>query len=400
LTDHAGYYKFQERLFGEIYKAQEYQAEVSRNMKRLAKGSSVPNPPVETWEVEQVVIDRVVRQLRAVGDALAWHVFNFDRRAIIALANNDQSGPMVGKVGLEYEKTKLAEIWTREGVFALMHDLTNCIRIGDVTKFGKDQTTVIEVKKNLKTGSSAQMARLRAVFASLMHGAPMPAGEETTALEKVLTQFKSHLGKSLGGAIAAADVAGSASIVIGSQWVVNCASVSGLLTEGVSLLPEEVAKPKAAAFVRANMSHSMHHLQVPRSVDQAGRAAWIAPFTVFPFSPEICARLTCDYLTYDAVIAYERLESAFQAEGFRVQCCLPPTHTLPPGAPEDTVMLARRKDRGIFLRQPTVIHILIELVDPRRFAVGVAELLAKVAVASGEGPSGIFTFSNERAVWR
>ncbi len=41
------------------------------------------------WEPEVDVCERVERQLRSVADALAWRVFAYDRRVIVALSRND-----------------------------------------------------------------------------------------------------------------------------------------------------------------------------------------------------------------------------------------------------------------------------------------------------------------------
>jgi hypothetical protein len=52
-----------------------------------------PRQP-ETWRLERDVCERVARQLRCVGDALAWRVFGFQRRYILALCRNDPPGVM------------------------------------------------------------------------------------------------------------------------------------------------------------------------------------------------------------------------------------------------------------------------------------------------------------------
>jgi hypothetical protein len=43
------------------------------------------------------VCERVDRQLRSIGDALAWQVFSYDRRVIIAFSRNQVPGPMAGR---------------------------------------------------------------------------------------------------------------------------------------------------------------------------------------------------------------------------------------------------------------------------------------------------------------
>ena len=104
---------------------------------------------METWQLEREVCERVARQYRCVGDALAWRVFDFQRKQIIALCQNAPPGVMAGKKGLAAE-LDLVEQARAAGQFAILHDLTNCLRIGDVTVFGNDGSfETIEVKTDL-----------------------------------------------------------------------------------------------------------------------------------------------------------------------------------------------------------------------------------------------------------
>jgi hypothetical protein len=115
-----------------------------------------PNQP-ETWEIERDVNERLGPQHRCVGDALAWRVFGFQRKEIVALSQNAPPGPIAGKSGLQAELHAVAEA-RAEGKFALLHDLTNCLRIGDITVFSADGTTwnTIEVKSNPNRTASKQ----------------------------------------------------------------------------------------------------------------------------------------------------------------------------------------------------------------------------------------------------
>lgn len=75
---------------------------------------------------------RVARQFRCVGDALAWRVFGFERRNIIALCQNAPSGVWAGKAGAPAELDAVEQAYRQDGQFAILHDMTNCLRIGDV----------------------------------------------------------------------------------------------------------------------------------------------------------------------------------------------------------------------------------------------------------------------------
>lgn len=114
-------YNFQTALFRSSYRAQWAVADISRALKRLAdkkdpgwQGQHDPDvlefiEPLWTpacprdsrdprdWELEAVAAARIVRQLRDVGDGLAWRVHRYDRAVITALSNHPTSGLIVGK---------------------------------------------------------------------------------------------------------------------------------------------------------------------------------------------------------------------------------------------------------------------------------------------------------------
>src|SRR6266496_889832 len=69
------YYDFQYYLFQHVKEAQELQAAASRHLKRQRAHRPVPAAPSGDWELELLAMNRIVLQLRSVGDALAWHAF-------------------------------------------------------------------------------------------------------------------------------------------------------------------------------------------------------------------------------------------------------------------------------------------------------------------------------------
>lgn len=118
---------------------------------------------IETWQLEHDVCERVVRQYRCVGDALAWRVFRFRRRPIIALCQNEPPGVMSGKAGLAAELDRVEQAFREDGQFAILHDLTNCLRIGDVTVFGENGSfETLEIKSRSGRRNPAQLRKIKA----------------------------------------------------------------------------------------------------------------------------------------------------------------------------------------------------------------------------------------------
>jgi len=198
-------YEFQQRLLALVLEVEGDRNAFSMAIKRMRVGKppqpGVPEPPsvldpgrLETWQLEHDVCERVARQFRCVGDALAWRMFGFDRRHIIALCQNEPPGVMAGKAGLTAELQRVEQAWREDGQFAILHDLTNCLRIGDVTVFADDGSPeTIEIKSDQERRSPAQRRRIRAAREALANGAPLPGKDRRARLYDLDVQFRTHL---------------------------------------------------------------------------------------------------------------------------------------------------------------------------------------------------------------
>jgi hypothetical protein len=161
---------FQRGLFQHVVDAQILQAKASWNAKRVRHGRATPPAPSGDWAIDRWVADRVVRQLRSLGDALAWRMFGFDRRYLLALSRNagppgpfvdriDADGEPTFKAGLDPELRVVLARWNEQRQFSLLCDLTNIIRICDVIAFTPTGPRLIEVKSDGATARPAGTSR-------------------------------------------------------------------------------------------------------------------------------------------------------------------------------------------------------------------------------------------------
>ena len=109
---------------------------------------------------------RLGHQYRTVGDAIAWQVYAFQALPIFSLSRNQFPGYRTRnkRKGLDEEKARIKTLWETYGAFALHHDCTNCLRIGDLSVFYPDRLTLPEIEE-VKFGgrkvSSHQKRRMR-----------------------------------------------------------------------------------------------------------------------------------------------------------------------------------------------------------------------------------------------
>ena len=387
------YFEFQGDLFRTVYEAQQKQAAASRNFKRARSGRGHTSKEVQ---LELAVSDRIVRQLRSVGDALAWRAFNYDRRIFLVLSQNAPVSPMVNKPGLEYELGQVVEIWKQENTFTLLHDLTNTLRIADLTKFTKDGPRLIEVKKNSAGPTPRQRERMERAIRAINGGVAAFDEDLRSSLWQTSIQFKSHLSR-LRKAITVADRDGISSVQVGDQWVVSCLSVG---SPGLPKATEDAIARfgflRERSFKKARMDQARHHLRGVGVVDRVGKSGSAAPLAIFPFEPQVCARLICDYLSFETMITWERLEAPFRDEGFGTECPLDERHEA--SMDDQPVLVITRGLAGLTIPGTGIHQILFEFLDPRTYAAALREFFQRID--RDEPFRFLFAFANERAVWK
>ncbi|WP_435057582.1 hypothetical protein [Streptomyces sp. bgisy060] len=147
-----------------------------------------------TWRFEHDVCERLARQLRSVGDAFAWRAFGYHRQFILALSRNDPPGPMYGKAGLPAERDWVERAFKEDGHFVLMHDVTNCLRIGDVTVWDEiNPPRTEEIKTNPKNRRGAQIRRINQARAAVRDGGPLPGANTAERLHDLDLPLRAHL---------------------------------------------------------------------------------------------------------------------------------------------------------------------------------------------------------------
>jgi hypothetical protein len=278
-------------------------AERSRVIKRLRKRESLPPDAPELvvgdvhdlddWRLEYDVLERVGRQLRSIGDALAWRAFRYDRRFILALRRNESPGPMtLSKEGTVHEIQFAEQQWSENGRFALLHDVTDCLRIGDVTVFqdlddGEQEIYLYELKKNPHRRDSAQLVRTRLAAEALHTGGPLP-GPDKAALVETGVPYATHL-SALSDAFARAHQDGLKTMRVPGQ-------------RGVLALDIVAAGHKWGAEGAARQFHASYAALLRRtrltgqhicfgSGDSAARNTMAPPWGIYPLQPGQCAGL-------------------------------------------------------------------------------------------------------------
>lgn len=362
------WFDFQQGLVAPLYRAEEGEVGATRALRAA--------PDDFDRRVDQLACGRSVRQLRAVGDAFAWLVLENQRSAIVALAQNKPSGRIYGKDGFDAELQVVQGYWDQTGHFALIHDLTNCLRIHDLTvvnRFhragapehpcGKNAYDVVEVKARPgRRPHQRQEKRLTDAMEAINKGGRLIGPDGVFEQFRPTVTLHSHL-DALAGLLDGVmrDEAGANSITVEDGWVASAFRLAGH-PAGTNVLDvlKEVERRRDAAMKSAGFSDGAEIFRL-QTGDGAGRALFRLPYGLYPIPPRTASFLTCDWLIYESILSPGRLEDALKREGVSVERKSGP------------ILRITRGDHSIEVTRRSIEPALHEMITVDTMAAALAE---------------------------
>jgi len=116
---------------------------------------------VEYVKQEIFVQEAILRNLQDIADGIAFRYFGYDRALLHYLGMKPTRGPVRPHPGLIVELQVWSEAFDYGQAKAIMNDITNYLRVGDVTVFkDNEEVEFIEVKSGKSTRGKERRARL------------------------------------------------------------------------------------------------------------------------------------------------------------------------------------------------------------------------------------------------
>ncbi|MFU8871029.1 hypothetical protein [Micromonospora sp. SL4-19] len=370
---HDDLYDFQQRLFEIVLGVEEHRAQVRRVITRLRRGQKIPagapelgiaseplNP--ESWLLEEEVLERVWRQLKSVGDALAWRAFSFDRRIIVALSRGEPAGPMFGKTGLDTERRFVDEAWRDRGEFVLHHDLTSALRIADVSIFQRDGSVLLqEIKTNQRYRVRKQDKLVIDTSRALADGGALPGGyfpvctevpykTNLTALREVL--WLAHERQGIQGA----------RLPYG-RALLACSLYTAPNRYSPDSFNQTLAR-QVERYRRKTGIRSADHSLTFCSLDRVARAPAYPPWAIYPVTPDVAASLTADAMFFYVLLSPDAILGALSDVGVDAQWLQRLDGSEDFSKP--LLRVARNAGRQInftTLNPDAFLHLALELID-------------------------------------
>jgi hypothetical protein len=94
------------------------------------------------------------KKLKFLGTTIAWVLLEFDRHYIRCFGRGRDSGFLLGKKGLETEIKALKLVYGLEKTAGILHDITDCLHIGDLTTVSPRGRATVEVKSTVRKEKS------------------------------------------------------------------------------------------------------------------------------------------------------------------------------------------------------------------------------------------------------
>ena len=203
---------------------------------------------------------------------------------------------MAGKSGLPHETLAVAGCAQREA--SGLHDLTNCLRIGDITEFPPDGSKLLyEIKSSPTAKTGPQRRRMNAAVEAVMTGGELP-GRPGNRIITPAIRCRTHI-RSFVSVITEAQIQGIAGTSISNSRALSACSFPALARTRASAGPDQLtADFKTArhnALNKAGIASALHHVRVMSPTRNHDFVPSVMPFALFPLS-ELAALLICDYI--------------------------------------------------------------------------------------------------------
>lgn len=125
-----------------------------RRISKLRKGK-----PIDLEKIAETKERRVL--LKFIGTTIAWILLEFDRPYIRNFAKGGGPGFISGKKGLKLEILALKAAFELKNHCAILHDITNCLRVGDLSVNGPRGILTLELKLSKRRKMSIREIRQR-----------------------------------------------------------------------------------------------------------------------------------------------------------------------------------------------------------------------------------------------
>ena len=271
---------------------------------------------IDNLKADEISCRRNIRALREIIDGIVWRYFDYNRALLGILANKIPIDLISADKGLVNSMHEFGDCFLGIHDKAILNDISNFLRVGDVTHFKDDGTIeIIEVKSSNVRGSriTRQKERMKEIVEFVNTGITNYDGHKLRIYESKKKQ-RNHLPE-LKNAIIRCKNRGYDSILIGNHLIVELVDLSkpgdpdkviGYFKSRHKTIQEKWIKRKdriLPGFFHEKMEYPKNY----------------APFSIFPFEDEICADLIMGKLLVKTLFNFSEIERLIVKSGWKIE---------------------------------------------------------------------------------
>lgn len=339
-----------------------------------------------------------IRSLRDIADGIAWRLFDCDRAALHELARRS-TRPHINPEGILAELHTFASYSNERSGIAVLNDLTNFLKFGDVTvRRHSGEFEIVEVKSG--TSGSGRLTRQRQGIMEVVELLSRDQGREVTGepvrISEVQVTPEMFVGN-LAGVLARAGREGAGVEIVGSHLVMDCMDfragaerhlekekVFGILERGWRVVDR--------------WKESGDFVLVLDASERYAHAQNYAPASVLPLEPSMCVRIMAGSVALTAVLNVSAVLRGLEGRGWVV--VKPPerlaAEAAEEGKSEAPIAVLRRGRLTTSLPAALVGRLGMEFLKPK----SLSEMLDAVLESDGERGYSFVNLAGEREMWR
>lgn len=308
LEDIINYVTFNDQIKGELKKLEEREHEV--------KPPDKIEEQIEFMKSDIFFHDLMIVALKEIIDGIVWRYFEFNRALLYILADKEASGPVRPDKGLINTMYELAQVFTNPGEAAILNDITNFLKVGNLTTIKSGGTIeFVEVKSGNRSGRGGRITRQKERMAEIVEFFNTGIGEYDGKKIRIVVspvKQKNYLPLLL-NIIRSAKARGYYSEIIGNYMIVEC------------IYPERLDDSETAIEYFKNRHRSikdqwekMKDVVIPIfATEKLEFSKNFAPYTIFPFPDKICADILCGRVTTRIITNYSEVMRIFHKNGWK-----------------------------------------------------------------------------------
>lgn len=267
--------------------------------------------------IKVVSLQRIRRIIKDIIDGLVWRILDFNRPLISALSYNNSPGHLKN---LTSNEEKAAIKLVNSGYYVIINDLSNYLRIGDLTCF--DSQGNLEIREVKKKGQ--KILGINDYHNKVIHGGTLSKqSQKLIEANNIIKTNNILMGNEI-TPIIPLDIKLQSYIPIVSEIVKNCQNqgeISRFIDDvlyvkviNVNLLKNEISNPlqnKENWFYQ----YGIFYLYYPKGEINRHKV----PFSAFPFNNDFVLQLITGELLIDTAINTLKLKRLFEKQGWDVK---------------------------------------------------------------------------------